>query len=134
MIRETKISNKENIRYVIAAILPVISVILLYVLAGNLSSGNRHSRMCLAATFYFLLSILLCLFFLFRSKNKLILIWPLSLVFISLFISDDALWPALLLWQKNKVLIFSLETLLLLLFGLTILRCTGLSPAALISK
>lgn len=117
----------EKLKYAVAGMLPVITGVLLYLLVSGLPFVDKRMRLPAVSTAYLLITVILCIVSIYKPAFKFSLIWAGALIFISFFMTEDALWPAVLLWNRHYTLIILLEVILLLIFVVAIIRISGLT-------
>lgn len=121
----------EKLKYAVAGILPVITGVLLYLLVSGLPFIDKRMRLPAVSTAYLLITAILCIVSICKPAFKFSLIWIGALIFIPFFMAEDALWPAVLLWNKHYAVIISLEVMLLLIFIVAIVRVSRLTLTAI---
>ena len=121
----------EKLKYALAAMLPVLTAILLYLLVSALPFIDKRMRLPAASTGYLLITVILCMVSIYKPAFKFSLIWAGILIFVSFFMTEDLLWPAVMLWHKSSAIIIAIEIMLLLVFAIAIIRVSRLTLATL---
>ncbi|SEW53158.1 hypothetical protein [Chitinophaga arvensicola] len=125
-----KQASREKVKYAIAGILPVLTWVLLYLLVSALPSVDKRMRLPAASAIYLLMTVMLCIVSIYRPAFKFSLIWAGALIFLSFFMTEDVLWPAVIMWHKRYAFILAIEIVLMLVFAIAIIRISGLTIAA----
>ncbi|MGF6929085.1 hypothetical protein QFZ48_004585 [Chitinophaga sp. W2I13] len=121
----------KKLMYVLAAMLPVLTGVLLYLVVSALPFIDKRMRLPAVATSYLLITVILCMVSIYKPAFKFSMIWAGVLIFVSLFMTEDLLWPAAILWHKPLALIIAIEIMLLLVLVIAIIRVFRLTLATL---
>ena len=95
-------------------IIPSLVALLLFGLSFIIPSIPEKMKLTVMLLIYFCLTLIVFILSLFRSPNKFTMSWALPLVMFTLFMGSDSVWQRGLLWNKNYLVIYSINTLIIL--------------------
>lgn len=110
------IKKNNNKREILIGIIPSVIALLLFGLSFIIPSIPEKMKLTVMLLIYFCLTLIVFIVSLFRSPNKFTMSWAIPLVMFTLFMGADSVWQSELLWNKNYPIIYSINTLIILLF------------------
>ena len=126
--------KKNNKREILMGIIPSLVALLLFGLSFIIPSIPEKMKLTVMLLIYFCLTLIVFILSLFRSPNKFTMSWALPLVMFTLFMGSDSVWQRGLLWNKNYLVIYSINTLIILFFIVVLFHSNKIRIKSLIEE
>ncbi|HIB8179778.1 TPA: hypothetical protein ACWX1I_001160 [Elizabethkingia anophelis] len=118
------IEKTNNKKEILIGIIPSVLALLLFGISYIIPSVPQKMKLTVMLLIYFIITLIVFIISLFRSPSKFTFSWTFPLVMFTVFMGSDSVWQAELLWNKNYLLIYSINILVLLLFFIVLLHST----------
>ena len=126
--------KNNNKREILIGIIPSVVALLLFGISFIIPSIPEKMKLTVMLLIYFSLTLIVFIVSLFRSPNKFTMSWAIPLVMFTLFMGSDSVWQRELLWNKNYLVIYSTNILIILLFIAVLCHSTRIRIKPLIQE
>lgn len=112
---------------ILTGVLPMVICVLCLGLVSVIPSVSPDMRLPYMGIMYFMITILASVLSLFIRKRVFLVFWFLLFPF-TLFLGDEAFRTAKLFWNINHLILYPIETLILMLFAAVLFRSFNTNP------